>query len=550
MECRIGKGSQVKASGLVHIGPIYRAVLIVLLACSSALQAAPEARQNREVDWRGGGNRRIKGIRFPKEHPTAKESKQRTGSAGLVTKSLGITAAGDQIQIDSPPVAGFVPLITVAVTDEKASDDFDWIARTEHSVTGRFLTDSPESDFVIGLFDTGASTHVMGYEAARRTGVYGADLLTGNETELLGATNSVFAEVTWPLGIFVDGLAAIDPNTAAVDHAQMVGQTNVAILVGEKPAPSQPDLPTVVGSPLSVYFTTAINNDRPITVTYDSNEYTGPDIRFYDHSDPDIPQYTNSIPLNLLPSGSLDVQYIFDYEALISEFLIVPGSPSVILGAASQSLFFVNSVDFYDGGRSSLDKTRFMLDTGAQITVIGSGIASRLGLNPAQPDFEVDIQDVTGETTIHPGFFIDSLEIPVLGNWLSYSNVPVVMLDVASPEGGYLEGIIGMNLFVEFNLVLRGGGLFGQEPPSLEFERITLPPIGDIVPAGGDGAVDYRDLDTLASAWFSTTETANYNERADLWPEQVPDGMVDGRDFAVFGSHWRQTVDPNGSPIE
>ncbi len=518
-------------------------IIVILLACNSLLWAAPEAWQETKVDWRAGGNRRVKAIRFPKESSRATRPKQRSRSTAPETKAQGLAAAAEGIQIDSPPVAGFVPYITVAVTDERAADDFDWVAQTEYSVRGRFLTDSPETDFVIGLFDTGASTHVMGYEPAQRTGIYAADLLTGNESELLGATNSVFAEVTWPLGIFIDGLAAVDPNTATVDHSRMVGQTNVSILVGERPATGQPDLPTAIGSPLSVYFVTTINNDRPVTVVYDSNEYTAPDIRFYDHYDPDIPQYANSIPLNLIPSGSFNVQYIPDYEALMTEFAIVPGTPSVIIGTSSQSLFFVNSVDLYNGNRNAQDKSRFMLDTGAQFTVIGSGIASRLGLNPAQPDFEVDVEDVTGEITIAPGFFIDALDIPVLGDWLNYSNVPLVMLDVASPEGGYLDGIIGMNLFVEFNLVLRGGGLFGQDPPSLEFERITLPPVGDIAPPGGDGEVDFRDLNTLARAWLSTTGTANYKERADIWPRQVPDGVVDGKDFIVFGSHWRETLD-------
>ena len=545
----VGKGSTVKATRRTSRSR-YVGALLVVLAASSTLQAATKDWQHRDVNWRAGGNRRIKGIRFPEEGPSAGGAKQRSSSVTLATKARKAVTVADQISIDSPPVAGFVPLITIAVTDERAADDFDWVAETEYSVTGSFLTNSPEADFVIGLFDTGASTHVMGYGAAQRTGVYAADLLTGNETELLGATNSVFAEVSWPLGIFVDGLAAVDPNTETLDHSQMVGQTNVSILVGAEPATDQPDLPTVVGSPLSVYFVTAINNDRPVTVVYDNNEYTGPDIQFYDHYDADIPEYGNSIPLNLLPTGSVDVQYIMDYEALISDFSIIPGTPSVIIGNSSQSLFFINSVDLYDGELSAQDKTRFMLDTGAQITVIGSGIASRLGLDPDQPEFEVDVQDVTGEITICPGFFIDTLDIPALGDWLSYANVPVVMLDVGSPEGGYLEGIIGMNLFVEFNLVLRGGGLSGQDPPYLDFERITVAPIGDIAPAGGDGAVDSRDLSVLAGAWLSTAEADNYSERADLWPIQVPDGVVDSWDFIVFGSHWRETIDLGSPSVE
>ena len=71
-----------------------------------------------------------------------------------------------------------------------------------------------------------------------------------------------------------------------------------------------------------------------------------------------------------------------------------------------------------------------------------------------------------------PGFYVDSIEIPAVGEWLTARTVPVVLLDVFSPEGGTLDGIIGTNLFVDFNLVLRGGGMFFQPDPALEFAPI------------------------------------------------------------------------------
>ena len=173
---------------------------------------------------------------------------------------------------------------------------------------------------------------------------------------------------------------------------------------------------------------------------------------------------------------------------------------------------------------------------GAQVTVISFGIGSRLGLDPANPDFEVDIQDVTGEITIHPGFYIDSLQIPALGDWLEFTNVPVVLLDVASPEGGTLDGIIGMNLFVDFNLVLRGGGLLGQDPPSLAYEFIRTPLVGDIAPEGGDGIVDLFDFAILSDAWLTTPASAGWNPKADLAPAPNPDGKVDFQDLPALSS--------------
>jgi hypothetical protein len=526
-------------------------LLVGVMCLTCVVQAGQAGWEHRKVDWLAGPGGRITSISFPAGKslpllvgPRTRESAtaRRAPSPAEPDPWFDLFSTEPSVPVDlaatvaSPPIAGFVPWIAVAVTD-KRSDDLDWVAEAHASVAGRYLTDSPQTDFVIGLFDTGASVHLMSYGAANRTGVYAADLLTPNLVELIGATSSILADVSQPLALFMDGLAAIDPNGTTVDDSNMVGQSNVSIVVGEAPASGQKDLPTVIGSPMSVYFATVIRNDQPITVTYDGNDYAAPDIRFYDHEDPRIPDFAGTIPLNLIPSGAVNVQYIPDLEAIF-EFVFQPGQPSIIVGTLAQSLFFVSSVDLHDGVRSAIDKDRFMLDTGAQVTVIGSGVGSRLGLDPAHPDFEVDIEDATGEVTIQPGFYIDLLEIPALGGWLSFTDVPVVLLDVGSPEGGTVDGIIGMNLFVDFNLVLRGGGLFGQDPPSLEFERIPARLAADIAPPQGDGAVDYRDLAALAQAWLSTSASPGWNARADIGPWEAPDGHIDLFDLAVLAEFW------------
>ena len=537
------------------IRALFGLVAIVVVFWTSVVQARP-GWQRQEVDWRTTGGGRIKAIRYPEQNEPLLFNGKARRQKSIVRKRilrkeppskdqsfsmLSVPAVMANV-IDSPPIDGFVPRIAVTVTD-KRSDDFDWVAEAHMSVVGRYLTDSPETNFTIGLFDTGASTHIMSHAAANRTGLFDADLITPSMTEIFGATNSVFAWVSQPLAIFMDGLAAIEPNGMTLDDSNMVGQSNVSILVGDVPAPNEPDLPTVIGSPMSVNFVTVIQNDRQITVTHDGNDYTSPDIRFYDHDDSRIPDYANRIPLNLIPSGAVNIQYITDLEAIM-DFTFQPGTPSIIVGNLSQSLFFVDSVDLHNGPRSAIDKRRFMLDTGAQVTVVGSSIVSRLGLDPDNPDFEVEIRDVTGEITIKPGFYIDSLEIPALGDWLSFTNVPVVLLDVSSPEGGYLEGIIGMNLFVNFNLVLRGGGLFGQDPPFLEFSLIPARLTADIAPEAGDGVVDLLDFTTFAKAWLTTATSPNWNPKADLAPPLSPDGIVDLLDLAVFAEYWLNTAAP------
>jgi hypothetical protein len=126
-----------------------------------------------------------------------------------------------------------------------------------------------------------------------------------------------------------------------------------------------------------------------------------------------------------------------------------------------------------------------------------------------------------------------------VGEWLSFTNVPVILLDIFSPEGGTVDGIIGMNLFVDLNFVLRGGGLFLQDDPTVEFQpiyRIT----GDIAPIGGDGSVDPLDLEAFCGAWLAIPNSPNWYSGADMFG----DAKVNFLDFAIMAEHWLESIIP------
>ena len=487
------------------------AIIICVNLCVSVAGNAQEKKwQRKGVNWQAGSGRRIRAIHYPEDSeprfrsqrgPRGDRRRQRAQtepqrrqlSASPSASSVFPAISALTIDVDSPPVDGFVPWITVSVTNKRAGE-LEMEAVPRNSVVGHYPGSiDPDEDYVIGLYDTGASAHVMGNASAIRSGIYNGAFISDNESVISGVTSSVTASISYPLGMFIDGLGVVDAETLLLDRSGMMGQSSVAIMVGQEPGGSC-DLPTAIGSPMSVYYTAVFYNDRPITVNRDGEEYTAPDIRIYQHDDPDIPTFANVIPLELRPLGGISVQYIptldlggglggfGDLGGLDDLFGLggggfsdfPPASPSVIMGNSAQSLFFVHSVDLYHNDKSAIDKDRFMLDTGAQVTVIGSRMAARLRLRPDEADFEVEIQDVTCAVQMYPGFYVDRLEIPALGDWVSFTNVPVVLLDVSSPEGGTLDGIIGMNLFSEFNLVLRGGGLTLEGDPTLEFEPIAV----------------------------------------------------------------------------
>ncbi len=490
----IGKGITVEKTNVTKTRKAYTAILIVLLTFASALAATGDW-QRQDVNWQAGGGRQIKGIQYPADRPVPTRAESQVvepsadaGGSFYSTKSRSAAAVlANEMMVESPPVDGFVPWIAVSVTTRRKAD-LEMEADVESSVRGTYPTGvNPQADYIIGLFDTGASAHVMGYADGTRARV-SPGLLTGNETVVSGVTGEVAASVSQPLALFIDGLAAIDPETLLLDSSNMMGESNVAIMVGQNPGPL-PDLPTAIGTPMSVYYTTVIRNDQTLTVERDGETFTAPDIKLYETGDEQAPSFSNVIPLELRPLGGISVQYIPTLDMGLGDLNIddilgsggfasdfPPASPSVIIGNSSQSLFFIHSVDLYDGARSAIDKDRFMLDTGAQVTVVGSRIAARLGIDPTAPEFEVEIEGVTGEITMAPGYYVDAIDIPALGQWFQARQVPVVLLDISSPEGGTLDGIIGMNLFVDFNLIVRGGGLFLDEDPTLELQRIESTP--------------------------------------------------------------------------
>jgi len=534
--------------GLVDVAG--RLAILLAGAVSTGALAAdqPQDWTKREVDLRLTGGSRMRAIYHPANRtPPRLKGEGRPGRSRVHRKLLPPNAAarlgpaalsaGEPVQalvIDSPPLDGFVPWIAVVATDENSGElDFNALPRT--SIGGSALVPDPlESDYAIGLYDTGAGANVMGNAAGTELGLFAHDLLTSATVTITGVTGSVDALVSWPIGLYIGGLDAIDPNTLLLDTTGMVGETNVSIAVGQTPAPEESDLPTAIGAPMAVYYTATFDNDQPVTITRNSEEFVAPTIRLYEADDPAIPDYPNLVPLELRPLGGIAVQYM--PCILVSEDCpdgyYSPGIPSLVASAATpiQSLFFVSSVDLYEGSKSAIDKDRFMIDTGAQVTVVGNRVGARLGLDPGAYDFLAEIVGVTGEVVYKPGFFLSAIEIPALGEWLSFVEVPVVLLDVASPEGGTLDGIIGMNLFVNFNFVLRGGGMFGQSDPSLEFALI-VPEITD-VDYDDDGDVDQSDFGHFQRCFSGPDSVQDDPNCQDALLDMDDD--VDDDDLAVF----------------
>ncbi len=541
-----------------------------LLLTSSVLSDQALARQPHHPDWqripvqvRAGNGAHIRAIYYPddKPRPPLHQRSQRITPArrqvplNQIPAALQPAAAGTPLAsaninvnvIDSPPVAGFVPWVGLTLTNKRAGE-LETTAVPRDYLSGTALQGtSLETGFAIGLFDTGAAAHVIGYSNAERAGLYGSgNYLTNSTTGLQGASGIRDVWVSKPIGVYIQSLAGVDPNGATLlNTSDVYGETNTSILV-DQGDPEYPELATALGAPLAVFFTAQIHNNYRHTVVRNGQVYLAPPIDFHYPSPSTAQIYPNTVTLELRP-GDISVDYF--PNVLTDPFdpdWGEPLLPSLIGGAnLSQSLFFVGSVNLAHQTHQVSNSDNFMLDTGAQITVVGSIVADSLGLNAANPDFEVEIQDVTGNISMAPGFYVDQMDIPGSPEWLSFTNVPVVRLDIGSPEGGFLDGIIGMNLLTQYNLAFVGAGFSTTVPPRLEFEPIPYRLPADVHPdATGDGAVDLSDLQTFAEAYLAPPGSANWNWRCDLAPADEPDNQVNLLDFAAFAAFWLETLTP------
>jgi hypothetical protein len=123
----------------------------------------------------------------------------------------------------------------------------------------------------------------------------------------------------------------------------------------------------------------------------------------------------------------------------------------------------------------------FLLDTGAQLSVISTAEAQTLGLDLAHPTTSITVQGVAGTEDV-PGYTIDEIDVPLSdGGTLAFTHVPVYVLDIA--DG--IDGLLGMNLFNTASSMLYDP--FDSSGPSLQLTFFTDRPTGGDLGTGDVG---------------------------------------------------------------
>jgi Aspartyl protease len=344
----------------------------------------------------------------------------------------------------SPPLEG--PTITVAISiTDLSGGDLDIEATTNVGLAGSYLPGST-TNVIFGLLDSGSSTHLVSYNDSLSTAIQ--DDLTGDTATASGVDGSIDLDISGPAGFFADGLQDLDAR-GNPQPALMLGQGNFEGLVNTVDNyDAGVDIPTLIGAPFLAYFPAYIRNSQPIHSPLLGKYGTSPAVTFYaDPSDPAIPSLAHKIFLQVRPPGQTVVAYIPSLEG------ILPAEPTTLLSGqnlASALYFTASSMTFHEGTSSS--SGLMIVDTGSQATVLSQIAAAELNLDIQNPDFTVDVQGLASTITA-PGFYVDSASVPAQGGAVNWTNVPVIILDVTSPEGGTTYGIFGSNLTANRDLL-------------------------------------------------------------------------------------------------
>jgi aspartyl protease len=360
----------------------------------------------------------------------------------------------------TPPLEG--PLLAVAITvTDQHEGELEFEATAHAGVDGQPLDPGATLPVVIGVLDSGAATHLVSYADSLRLGLQG-DWLTANTFPAEGAGGSVDLLISRPVGFFSHGLQDLDA-AGNIRPDLTLGQGNFACGVNTlENEEAGSEIPTVLGAPFLLFFPAYVQNSQPIATSILGKEIFSPSVTFF--ADPDqVPSLDHRIFLEVRPSeGMVSYLALFDPDPFV---------PTVILAGFSAALFFTASdMVFTQGSNSS--HGRMMVDTGAQTTVLGQIAAAELDLDLRHPEFEVQVQGVGGVETA-PGFYVDSARVPAGGGAVSWSRIPVVILNVASPEGGTLYGIFGSNLIATRDVVFNGA----SSPPYLDVTDPIVSPV-------------------------------------------------------------------------
>jgi hypothetical protein len=356
------------------------------------------------------------------------------------------------LPLNAPPINGFVPQVVFGLTDEQAPNDFNFASHKSSSPGGNTLPFGGPQYFTTAVFDTGSQSHLISYADTQLFNFDSADR-TGDATQdVAGASGTETTDVTDAVGVYATGFANASVNgsgSLTVTPGSLIGQYNTSVLTAEEGS----SLPNLIGAPMAAQYQTVIKNTTTQHLMIGGQTLRTPAVSFQTLSTA-LPTGYSKLTLSVQSVNGVTHDPVF-FPSL-ENFDNLSDNPSTPSFWAS---LFAKATVTHTGG--SVNNQDFLFDTGAQVSVISEDTAAQVGIytggeNPTPPDFFVEVAGVGGTTTEVPGFYINSLNVVTNGGPITWSHVPVLLLNIIDPRtgSGFVPGILGTNLFGDRDLIV------------------------------------------------------------------------------------------------
>ena len=198
--------------------------------------------------------------------------------------------------------------------------------------------------------------------------------------------------------------------------------------------------------------------------------------------------------------------------------------------------------------------SQFIVDTGAQISIISTATALALGIDPVKDAVDsLDISGIAGTATV-PIVDVASLAVKTTeGVNLAWTDLQVAVYDIDPSiagifgmdflTSGWLNSLLGgpdgylNHVYFDFrNPASNTGSMVLNVNPALNHVVFTL--TGDL---NHDNIVNAQDLALVSSNWLSTGGSATGDVNGD--------GIVNAQDLALISSNWLQANAGNSAAV-
>lgn len=376
------------------------------------------------------------------------------------------------------PISGFYAMMGLSLTNEfkDDSEDFFFVSERESSLVGTQLGGTTPF-YDIALLDTGAAISLITHAADSSFNIQGAGFRGTNTLPLGGATGIIYATINDPMSMFLTGLGnRTSTAPLAFNTSTLVGQSSISLAT----LPVESDLPSIIGIPFLSRYATYIRNDQPQIFKLGGKTVRSPQVQLLPRGSGGEQGIARNQVLTLDSDAGFSSQaepaYVFDFANIFNGLDLTenPAAPTALQAPGALFLDVIAQNTDRNGILRHLDPgTQFFLDTGADVTVVSTLNAVKLGIDPLQvpPDFTVAVIGSGGVTEGVPGYFIDELELPTSGGTIKAENVPVLVLNVPNPahSGQIVQGILGTNILSGRNVII-------DPIPALDLENPAADP--------------------------------------------------------------------------